>query len=40
LTDARHLAVKAAERKGDEITRSLLKSLDTAFVTPFVKAIA
>jgi uncharacterized protein len=34
-TDARHTAVKAAERKGDEITRSLLKSLDTAFVTPF-----
>jgi uncharacterized protein len=34
-TDARHVAVKACERKGDELTRSLLKSLDSAFVTPF-----
>lgn len=34
-TEAKHAAVKQAERAGDQITRSILHSLDTSFVTPF-----
>src|SRR5690349_4566642 len=37
LTDAelKHARVKEAERAGDEVTREILRSLDTSFVTPF-----
>lgn len=30
-----HQAVKEAERKGDELTRAILRRLDESFVTPF-----
>jgi uncharacterized protein len=33
--DAKHERVKACERKGDDLTRSIKTNLDTAFVTPF-----
>ena len=32
---AKHERVKACERKGDELTRSVLRNLDSTFVTPF-----
>lgn len=31
----KHAKVKACERRGDELTRSILQNLDTTFVTPF-----
>ncbi len=33
--EARHQAVKAAERKGDAYTHTILERLDSSFVTPF-----
>jgi len=32
---AKHDRVKACERKGDDLTRSILRNLDSVFVTPF-----
>lgn len=33
--ETKHKAVTACERKGDELTRTILRNLDTTFVTPF-----
>ena len=33
--EVKHERVKACERKGDELTRSIKNNLDTTFVTPF-----
>jgi predicted phosphate transport protein (TIGR00153 family) len=32
---AKHLKVKECERKGDDLTRTILRNLDSTFVTPF-----
>src|SRR5687767_4657803 len=33
--EAKHSVIRACERKGDEITRTILQRLDSSFVTPF-----
>ena len=35
LTQAKHTAIGECERRGDELTRTILRRLDSSFVTPF-----